>query len=59
PPSLVSLINTLVNVRSQLRARKMFDLADEIRNELGRLGIVISDVGNKTYWYVDRDKIAI
>ncbi len=36
----------------------MFDLADEIRNELGRLGVVISDVGSKTYWYIDRDKLS-
>jgi len=58
PPSLISLVNTLISIRSQLRTRKMFDLADEIRSELGKLGVVISDVGNKTYWYIDRDRIA-
>ncbi len=57
PPSLVSLIDTLIRVRMQLRARKMFDIADEIRNELSKLGVVVSDVGNKTYWYIDRDKL--
>ncbi|MGC8542928.1 MAG: class I tRNA ligase family protein, partial [Vulcanisaeta sp.] len=56
PPSMISLINTLINIRSQLRAKKMFDLADVIRNELSKLGVVVSDVGNKTYWYIDRDK---
>lgn len=58
PPSLISLIDTLIRIRAQLRAKKMFDIADEIRNELGRLGVVISDVGNKTYWYIDRDKLS-
>ncbi|WP_256359208.1 CysS/YqeB C-terminal domain-containing protein [Vulcanisaeta sp. JCM 14467] len=57
PPTLVSLISTLIKVRSQLRAKKMFDVADEIRNELSKLGVVVSDVGNKTYWYIDRDKL--
>jgi Cysteinyl-tRNA synthetase len=58
PPSLISLVNTLISIRSQLRTRKMFDLADEIRSELSKLGVVISDVGNRTYWYIDRDRIA-
>jgi cysteinyl-tRNA synthetase len=57
PPSLISLVNTLIRVRAQLRAKRMFDLADEIRNELEKLGIVISDAGNKTYWYIDRDRV--
>ncbi len=56
-PSLISLIDALIRVRVQLRTRKMFDIADEIRNELGRLGIVISDVGERTYWYIDRDRL--
>lgn len=54
---MISLIDTLIRIRAQLRTRKMFDLADEIRNELGKLGIVVSDVGEKTYWYIDRDRL--
>ncbi|WP_069808057.1 cysteine--tRNA ligase [Vulcanisaeta thermophila] len=56
-PTLMNLVTALINVRSQLRARKMYDLADQIRDELGKLGVVVSDVGNKTYWYIDRDRI--
>ena len=53
-PMLVNLINSLINVRQALRERKMFDLADSIRDSLNRLGIVVSDVGKRSFWYVDR-----
>ncbi len=45
------LVELLVKVRSELRRRKMFDLADEIRSELGQLGIQLMDYpGGKTVW---------
>ncbi|AEC52171.1 cysteinyl-tRNA synthetase [Pyrococcus sp. NA2] len=44
------LIKVLVDVRSQLRKEKRFDLADKIREELRRLGIQLEDRGQETVW---------
>ena len=49
------LVDLLVKVRAELRKRKMFDLADEIRSELGQLGIALMDYpGGKTVWRIMR-----
>lgn len=45
------LIDLLVEVRSELRKRKLYDLADYIRDKLRSLGILLSDQpGGKTLW---------
>lgn len=56
-PVLVDLINTLIKVRQSLRERKLYDAADLIRDELGKLGIVLGDYGGRTYWFIDRKKL--
>lgn len=44
------LIRVIVDVRRELRRRKLYDLADRIRSELGKMGIVLMDMGMETRW---------
>lgn len=44
------LLNLLVEVRSQLRQRRIFDLSDTIRAKLNELGIVLEDTPQGTRW---------
>ncbi|MCS7265449.1 MAG: cysteine--tRNA ligase [Armatimonadetes bacterium] len=44
------LLNLLIEVRSQLRQRKIFDLADMVRAKLNQLGIALEDTPNGTKW---------
>lgn len=44
------LLNLLVEVRGQLRQRKIFDLADLIRSKLSELGIALEDTQQGTRW---------
>ncbi|AMM53850.1 cysteine--tRNA ligase [Pyrococcus kukulkanii] len=44
------LIRLLVEVRAQLRKEKRYDLADKIREELRKLGILLEDKGGETIW---------
>ncbi len=43
-------IELLVNVRSRLRAERQFALADQIRDQLGELGVVLEDSPSGTEW---------
>ncbi len=45
-----SLVEALVEVRSELRKRRMYDLADSIRSRLASLGIILTDRGERTEW---------
>ena len=45
-----ALIELLVRTRAQLRAAKQFALADQVRQSLGNLGIVLEDTPNGTTW---------
>ncbi len=47
---LGNLVDLIVEVRSELRKRKVFDLADTIRARLGELGIQLLDQKDKTSW---------
>ena len=45
------LVELIVKVRGELRKRRMYDVADWIRSELGQLGIKLYDYpGGKTIW---------
>ncbi len=44
------LIELLIEIRGKLRKKKIYDLADEIRNKLNELGIELDDLGDKTLW---------
>ena len=43
-------IDNLITERNQARAKKDFDLADKIRNQLIEKGIVLEDLNGKTIW---------
>ena len=49
---LKTLVSILVDVRSILRERKEFDLADEIRSRLRDLGIELQDTPQGTKWRI-------
>jgi cysteinyl-tRNA synthetase len=58
-PEKVSLgtepfIELLISTRTQLRQAKQFQLADEIRNKLDELGIVLEDTPDGTVWKMKR-----
>ncbi len=44
------LLNLLIEVRGQLRQRRLFDLADLIRSKLGEFGIALEDTPQGTRW---------
>jgi cysteinyl-tRNA synthetase len=46
------LIKLLVDVRSELRRRKMWELSDKIREELRKLGVELQDTPSGTKWVV-------
>ena len=46
------LIDLIVQVRSELRKRKMYDLADTIREQLAKQGIQLLDKKDKTEWRI-------
>ena len=49
------LIDLIVRVRGELRKRKLYDIADEIRAELRRLGVQLYDYpGGKTVWRLEK-----
>ena len=43
-------IEKLINDRNDARRNKKFDLADEIRDQLLKKGIVLEDLDGKTIW---------
>jgi cysteinyl-tRNA synthetase len=49
-----ALLNLLVNLRTQVRKEKNFKLADQIRNQLSELGVVLEDRPDGTAWKIDR-----
>ncbi|MCX7968745.1 MAG: hypothetical protein N3B10_09715 [Armatimonadetes bacterium] len=44
------LLNLLIEVRGQLRQRRLYDLADLVRGRLLELGIVLEDTPQGTRW---------
>jgi cysteinyl-tRNA synthetase len=46
-------VDLLVNLRQELRRRKLWDLADEVRNRLAELGVVLEDSREGTIWHLD------
>jgi cysteinyl-tRNA synthetase len=51
------LVDLIVKVRAELRARKLYDVADNIRAELAQLGIKLYDYpGGKTIWRFEEGK---
>ena len=46
-------IDLLVELRSEVRARKLFDLSDKIRDSLKELGVVIEDSREGSSWHFE------
>lgn len=44
------LLNLLIEIRNELRAKKVWDLADTIRDELNKRGIILEDKSGLTNW---------
>ena len=47
------LIDLIVEVRKELRKKRMYDLADHIRRVLSGMGIKLMDRGEETEWVRD------
>ena len=45
-------IDLLIELRSQLRGEKQFQIADQIRDQLSDLGVVIEDTSDGTNWKI-------
>ncbi|MDT7873195.1 MAG: cysteine--tRNA ligase [Sulfolobaceae archaeon] len=48
--NLSKVVDAVVEVRNILRAKKMYDLSDQIRDVLGKAGIKLLDSKDKTTW---------
>ncbi|RLG61068.1 cysteine--tRNA ligase, partial [Candidatus Geothermarchaeota archaeon] len=46
------LVELIINVRKELRSRKIYDLSDYIREELEKLNIMLEDYGEETRYYI-------
>ena len=51
--SLAPFVELLIAVRAQLRAARQWALADEIRQRLSKLGIILEDGPTETTWRRD------
>ncbi|OYT62370.1 MAG: cysteine--tRNA ligase [Thermofilum sp. ex4484_15] len=47
---LASLLPLLIEIRGELRRRRVWDLADRIRDKLGEMGIALEDREDGTVW---------
>jgi len=50
PERVIALVELLLKLRSQLRARGDYELSDRIRAELRELGIAVEDRGERSFW---------
>jgi len=51
---LYKVIDLIIEVRTELRKRKMYELSDEIRSKLAKLGIKVSDYRDRSVWHLER-----
>lgn len=47
------LVELLIDVRQRSRKAKQFDISDHIRDELGRMGVVLEDRPDGTLWRIE------
>ncbi len=48
------LIDLILQVRTELRKKKMYDLADDIRTRLSQLGIKVLDYKERSEWRIEK-----
>jgi hypothetical protein len=53
--TLTPLVDALIALRSELRARRAWELADRVRDHLAAAGIEIRDAPDGTHWVLRRD----
>ncbi len=58
PKILFDTIELIIETRKELRKQKIFEIADNIRSKLTEMGIIVTDTRVRTYWTIDRSKIA-
>ena len=51
---LESVLEILIDVRGKLRVKGEFELADQIRDRLREIGIILEDIGYQTRWKLRR-----
>ncbi|HDJ66591.1 MAG TPA: cysteine--tRNA ligase, partial [Nitrososphaeria archaeon] len=51
---LESVLEILIDVRGKLRIKGEFELADQIRDRLREIGIILEDIGYQTRWKLRR-----
>ena len=51
---LKDVLEILIDVRCKLRMRREFELADQIRDRLREIGIILEDIGYQTKWRLRR-----
>jgi cysteinyl-tRNA synthetase len=44
------LVNLIITIRTELRKKKVYDLSDQIRKELAKIGIILDDQTGRTLW---------
>lgn len=49
------LLNILIEVREKAREKKLWDISDEIRDQLKELGIILEDSSHGTRWKFSRE----
>ncbi|HNQ21020.1 MAG TPA: hypothetical protein PKI46_08175, partial [Bacteroidales bacterium] len=50
---IAPLIELILDIRTQLKQQKNYALADEIRNRLKNLGVVVNDNKDKYTWEIE------
>ncbi|HUV25619.1 MAG TPA: cysteine--tRNA ligase, partial [Methanomassiliicoccales archaeon] len=45
-----AIVQILIDIRQELRKRKVFDLADEIRDKLAESGVKLEDTAEGVKW---------
>jgi cysteinyl-tRNA synthetase len=53
PDQFDDIMEIIVNVRQELRKRKLYDLADKIRDSLAEKGVILEDTVEGVKWKLD------
>jgi Cysteinyl-tRNA synthetase len=52
-PALSALVEQQIALRAEARDNKDFEMADQIRNRLAEIGVILSDDADGTSWSLD------
>ena len=51
------ILELLIDVRNELRRMKKWEIADRIRDDLGKMGIILEDAGKETKWMIKSENL--